>query len=324
MAPSSQNPRRPFHAFGWLAAAALACGCVWAYWPTLEHLADRWWHDPQSSHGFIVPILALLVLWSRKKTFPGDAIRPAFWGIGVVAGAAALRLLGTYFNLDWFDGVSMLVTMTGVVALVGGSALLRWSWPALVVLVFLLPLPYGLEIALGAPLQRLATLAGTYTLQTFGFPAVSEGNIILLDDYEIGVMEACNGLGMLVAFFALSTTVALIAQRPLTDRLVIFFSAIPIGVLMNLLRIAATGVAFPLFGRHVADTIFHDLAGWLMMPLALATLWLELQFLDHLFVTREYRGPVPVPFARTTLLKPDRTSTASPVPAPVATASQPS
>lgn len=322
MSPPSAGTRRSFHPLGWLVACALAAGCVWAYWPTLEHLTYRWRHDPQASHGFIVPILALLVLWSRKQTFPATAIRPAVWGLGVVAGAAVVRLGAVYLYFRWLDGISMLLTLTGLIVLLGGTALLRWSWPALVVLLFLLPLPYGVEITLGAPLQRLATIVGTYTLQTFGFPAVSEGNVILLDDYRIGVMEACNGLGMLVAFFALSTTVALIAPRPLTDRLVIFFSAIPIGVLMNLVRMAATGIAFPLFGRHVADTIFHDLAGWLMMPLALAALWLELKFLSHLFVTREYRGPAP--YSLDALPKTERTTSPSTVPAQAVTAKQPS
>jgi exosortase len=290
-----------------LVVAALAAGCIWAYWPTLQHLVGRWWRDPQASHGFIVPVLASLVLWSRKRTFP-DRLQPALWGVCVVSAAAFLRLFAAYLYLDWFDGVSLVLTLVGVVVLVGGAPLLGWSWPALVVLVFLLPLPYGLEITLGAPLQQLATLAGTYALQTFGYPAISEGNVILIDDYRIGVMDACNGLGMLVAFFALSTTVALIIQRSLTDRLVIFFSAIPVGVLMNLLRIAATGVAFPLFGRRAADVLFHDLAGWLMMPLALAVLWVELRFLKHLFVTREYRGPLPLAYARQTPPPIDRTA----------------
>ena len=30
--------------------------------------------------------------------------------------------------------------------------------------------------------------------------------------------------------------------------------------------------------------IYHDLAGWLMMPLALTMLWLELKFLAHLWI----------------------------------------
>jgi hypothetical protein len=53
----------------------------------------------------------------------------------------------------------------------------------------------------------------------------------------------------------------------------------------------------------------------LMMPLALATMWLELKFLDNLFVKRTYTGPVPVPFVRAELITPDHTATTiSPVP----------
>ena len=49
------------------------------------------------------------------------------------------------------------------------------------------------------PLQHLATVLSTYTLQTLGLPAQAEGNIIVLDEATIGVVvEACNGLGMLI------------------------------------------------------------------------------------------------------------------------------
>jgi hypothetical protein len=40
--------------------------------------------------------------------------------------------------------------------------------------------------------------------------------------------------------------------------------------------------------------VYHDLAGWLMMPLALAILWLELQFLTRLFIEPEPAIPLPV------------------------------
>ena len=57
-----------------------------------------------------------------------------------------------------------------------------------------------------------------YTLQTLGLPALTEGSSILLDDVTIGVVEACNGLGMLVSFFALATAVALVSQSPWHDK----------------------------------------------------------------------------------------------------------
>ncbi|MFO1532156.1 MAG: archaeosortase/exosortase family protein, partial [Thermoplasmatota archaeon] len=50
-------------------------------------------------------------------------------------------------------------------ALAGGRTALRWSWPALAFLLFMVPLPFRLEKALAHPLQRVATLASTYALQ---------------------------------------------------------------------------------------------------------------------------------------------------------------
>ena len=41
----------------------LAALALWLYWPTLTHLLGQWWHDPNFSHGFFVPIFSALVIW---------------------------------------------------------------------------------------------------------------------------------------------------------------------------------------------------------------------------------------------------------------------
>jgi exosortase len=269
-------------------------GLVWAYWPTLERVAGRWAVDARYSHGYVVPVFAFIVLWFRRDRFPSGSLRPAWWGLALVGTGTALRLFGGYFYFQWFEAVSLLPTLAGLCVLVGGWPLLRWAWPAIAFLLFLVPLPDRVENGFSQPLQQLATAASTYALQTLGVPAVSQGNVIHIEDLEIGVVEACSGLGMLFTFFALSTAVAFIIRRPVRDKVVIFLSAIPIGVLMNLLRITITGVLFSTAGADVARVVFHDLAGWLMMPLALGVLWLELRFLARLYVPMEPTGPVPV------------------------------
>jgi exosortase len=134
----------------------------------------------------------------------------------------------------------------------------------------------------------------TYTLQTLGCPASAEGNIILIDDIPLGVEEACSGLGMLMTFFALATALAMIVNAPLHDRLILIASAIPIAILANVVRISATGVAFHLAGKdsQLAQAIYHNLAGWLMMPLALLMLWLELKFLANVLVEQPKAAPL--------------------------------
>jgi exosortase len=268
------------------AAGLVGLGVLWAYAPALTRLVQRWVTEPRHSHGFVVPVLALAVWWVRRRRAPVAEYRSSWWGLAFLAGAAGLRLAGAHFYVDWFDGLSLLPVILGFCLLGGGWTLFRQAAPAVGLLVFMLPFPFQVEGMLSAPLQRLATVASVYALQTLGLPAVSEGNVIHIDDMQIGVMEACNGLGMLSAFFAISTTAALVLRRPLLDRVIVFLSAVPVGVLMNLVRITATGLVYGAVGNSAAQAFFHDLAGWLMMPLALAALWLELYLLDRLFLPR--------------------------------------
>src|SRR5262249_25315221 len=157
----------------------------------------------------------------------------------------------------------------GAALLLGGWAALRWSWLATAFLIFMIPLPYRVETGLSQPLQRLATVASTYALQTLGMPAFAEGNVIVVNQSGIGIVEACNGLGMLVLFFALATGMAIVVRRPALDKAVILLSAAPVAVLANVIRITLTSVLYETAGQKWGDLVFHDLAGWLMMPLAL-------------------------------------------------------
>jgi exosortase/archaeosortase family protein len=112
--------------------------------------------------------------------------------------------------------------------------------------------------------------------------------VILLNEVELNVVEACSGLRMLVVFFAFATAVALIVKRPLWEKLLLLVSAIPIALVVNVLRITATGVLFETVSSQAAKLVFHDLAGWLMMPVALVLLGLELQLLKRLVIDPEW------------------------------------
>ena len=256
---------------------------IWAWWTTLTDMAGRWAHDPQYSHGYLVPLFAVILLGLRRELMP-KTWSPSWWGAPLLFTGIGLRLLGNYYFSQWLDAISLLPTLAGLWLMLGGRQTLRWAWPAIAFLVFMVPLPYRLSGELAGPLQRLATLVSTFFLQTLGVPAIAEGNVILLSEVEIGVVEACSGLRMLVIFFALSTAVALLLKRPMWERLLVVFSAIPIALASNILRITSTGLLHELVSSEVANIVFHDLAGWLMMPLALGMLGVELKLLSHLFI----------------------------------------
>lgn len=264
---------------------------VWGYWTTLAEIAERWTNDPSYSHGFLVPLFAAYLLYLRRDKINFQTLSPSALGMGLIGLAVAMRLAGAYYHYQWFDHLSLIPCIAGIAWLVGGWKVIQWSWPALAFLVFMIPLPHSASQALSGPMQTLATVSSTFLLQVMGRPALAEGNLILLNEVELGVVEACSGLRMLVVFFALSTGVALLIQKPLWEKLVIAFSAIPIALMTNILRITVTGLLHDTVGSEIADAVFHDLAGWLMMPLGLAFLGLELLLLKHLLIEPSKSAP---------------------------------
>jgi exosortase len=270
---------------------------VWAFWTTFVELAQTWNTNPQYSHGFLVPGFAALLLWLRRDQLPTSlenspaGFLPRSLGAALLVGGLAMRLAGTYWYFNSAESLSLIPCIAGMVLLVGGRPLWRWSWPAVLFLAFMIPLPFRVASALSGQLQWLATLTSTFVMQTLGLPALAEGNVILLNEHQIGIVEACSGLRMLVVFFALSTAVVLLVQRHWIDRVIILASAIPIALISNIVRITATGLMYEAGYSELANHAFHDAAGWLMMPIGLGFLWIELWVLSQLFIDL----PAPLP-----------------------------
>ncbi|MBX9623565.1 MAG: exosortase/archaeosortase family protein [Gemmataceae bacterium] len=255
------------------ATLAVAFGVTaWAYGATLADTADRWASDPQYSHGFLVPLFSLYLLWSRRGMLAGTDPRPRWWGVGIVLLGVGLRLYAFYGYQPWLDAGSLVVVLLGLVAAAGGRPAVRWAGLAVLFLGFMIPLPYQLQTALGGALQRIATVCSTYLLQTVGVPAVAQGNVILLSKEPIGVAAACSGLSMLVTFFALAAAVAVLSRKGWVERAAVVLSAVPIAVAANVIRITVTGILYEYNQGETARLVFHDGAGYLMMPLGLLML----------------------------------------------------
>jgi exosortase len=264
-------------------ALCVLAATAYAFWPTLARLYSKWIADPQYSHGLLVPLFAAGLLWTKRDRFPASARPAPLPGLALLALAVAGRVLGGVIYFEWLEAFSLLPFLAGLLLIFGGYSVVKWAGPAVAFLFFMIPMPYRVEIQLGAPLQRAATIASTYVLQTLGQPALADGNTILIKEFKLGIVEACSGLRMLVTFVTFSTAVCMVVQKPASDKLLILLSAIPIALVVNITRIVVTGWMYLHVDGQTAHLFFHDLAGWFMMPMALGLLWVELWVLRHLF-----------------------------------------
>ncbi len=336
---------------------ALLVVLLWAYWNSLLSVAS-FWDNPKYSHGYLVPLFALILLWLRRdpaappvdrklayigggllavsaislmcamyllfpvsatpliellavqagvvgsllviqQPMPKDVAPSARWaGVGLLCLALGTRLLATYFPNLTPEMYSFVPAVLGVLLMVGGWKFLIWSGPPLAFLIFMFPLPGVLDSSLLLQLQRLATEGSTYCLQTLGIAAINENNRVLLGDVNMDIVEACSGLRMLTIFCSGGGHHD--GHRPpLVEKLIIIVSAVPIALIVNIIRITITGLMiYWHIGSETVERIFHDLYGWFMMPVALGLLYVEFQVLSHLFIEEDTTPPVPIDAGR--------------------------
>ena len=105
-----------------------------------------------------------------------------------------------------------------------------------------------------------------------GIPVLREGNVLELPNITLAVAEACSGIRSLISLITLAIVLAYFAERRPWARATIVFSAVPIAILANALRVAGTGFASHWFGPRVAEGFFHGFSGWLVFVVAFAGL----------------------------------------------------
>lgn len=268
-----------------LVASALLGALLWSYWPTIAGLMKDWRLDDNYSVGQLVPFAALYLLWQERAALAKCVVNPCWWGVALLLLAQMARAYGLVQFYESGERYSMVVTVWGVVLLVGGWQIfwrVRWI---LLFLFLMVPLPGVIHNAITRPLQDFATVSAVFSLELVGVDVVRQGNIMVLNgDMKIAVAEACSGLRMLTAFVVVAWVFAYIVNRPRWQKITLVLSSFPVALLCNLIRLVVTAILFLIASSELAERFFHDFAGWTMMPLAIFMLVGELWVLSRLVI----------------------------------------
>jgi exosortase len=271
----------------------LMLGCVllvvgvWAYGSTIQEMATQWDREPDYSHGYLVPPAAFLFLWLRRDSFPGVGASDWLIGIPLVLFSIAMRLAAAAFFLEAVDGWSILPWLAGSVAILFGRAVLLWSLSSIAFLFFMVPLPYSLAGSLSLPLQSLATKLSCWTLQCLGQPVIAQGNVLVMGHHHLEVAQACSGLRIFMSIVAMGFVYLIFISKQWWLRILILASVLPVAVAANVLRIVTTAFLYEYAAKGIGDKFSHDLAGWMMIPVAAGMFWLVLRYFELLFPDTE-------------------------------------
>src|SRR5258706_3236734 len=104
-------------------------------------LVLQWWSDPNWSHGLLVPVFCMYVVWRSRDRIKGLPLRPNWIGLLLVMGAMCILVLGVFGAENFLSRMSLLFTIAGFLVFFGGWSLFRvalFPWAALFLMV---PLP---------------------------------------------------------------------------------------------------------------------------------------------------------------------------------------
>ncbi len=256
---------------------------IWSYQQALSDLWSLWIESDEYSSGLLVPFMAAYVLWTRREDIARCSIKPSAWGLAAFVFVQAFRFTGLFLTYSWPEKLSVVLSAGALTLLLFGWQCLRKIWPILLFLCLMLPWPTPIKNYVGLTLQRYATSSAVFCLEVIGYEIVQEGNIIRIgEDVSVAVLEACNGLRMITAFFVISGLVVLLVDRKRWEKLIVLLSSLPIALLCNTIRLVITAMFFTVLEGEYWEGVFHDFGGYAMMPLALAAVVGELWLLTKL------------------------------------------
>ena len=257
----------------WLAGAALLAVSGWIWSDTCGWILQGWRENPYYSHGPLVPLITIGLLWRLRQALATSEWRTYGPGYGLVAAAGILQLAGRVIDIHFLLGCSIPLALIGVVLAIGGPRVGRLTLLPLAFLFFAVPLSQLLIHQYSFWLQLLsAKLAAAMMALATGAQAHADGTIMWMDGQDYLVAAECSGFKALLGLTMVGVLVAYLTATTPGRRVAIAAAAAPLAVCANIVRLFLILVAGRLVSHDFAVTTFHDYSGLVMLAIEIALL----------------------------------------------------
>jgi exosortase len=225
-------------------------------------LAIAWWDDPNSGHGLLLAPLSFYLAW-KAGVSPKAKAQPVL-GLIMLITAVAARYAADLAAELFVMRCSMLLAAGGLVVYAAGLRQLFHWWLPFTLLTLSIPIPEVILNTIALPLQFNASKIGAKLLQMRDIPIRLSGNVILMPGQQLFVAEACSGLRSLTALLSLGVLLGALFLRSWPLRVLLIALTIPVAILINGVRIFATGFLVYFVSPEMGEGFMHTSEGMLM------------------------------------------------------------
>jgi exosortase len=258
----------------WLPYLVLGLLLVAVYFRIAGKLVFDWFDIPDYTHGPLVPLFSIYIMWDNRNVLRNTPIRQSWGGLPLVILGLCTVILGVYGADLFLSRTSFLILLAGLIWTFLGRSMLRALLFPLLTLLLAIPFPEIVFNKITFPLQLLATQLASGILSLLQVPVLYEGNVIQLPVMKLEVAEACSGIRSLMSLFTLAIFYGYFLERGVWRRVILALASIPIAVAANAARIVGTGLCVQYWDPDKALGFFHEFSGWVMFVISLMLLYL--------------------------------------------------
>lgn len=240
-------------------------------------------------HAYVIPLISGALVWQARKKLFACPVR-AFWPglLPLLLGIVCYVFFVVGVANHMLQGASMILTLAGACLFILGPAAFRHLFLPILYLVFTITLAERLMNEITFQLQLIASKGAWIMLSmvggVFGFMVDLSGNVLSVGGHKLNVAQACSGMRMVVAFYALAGAVALFSCRHWWQRISLMLLAGPVAIFMNVIRVAVLGL-LSLADVNFAAGDAHMLIGTLLLipslALFMAVVWALNKIIDE-------------------------------------------
>ena len=260
-----------------VALAVLCLGVYVAREAWIEIFVDYAWASEESSHIIVVPFVIALLIYVRRLRLRHFNIVGTLLGPLIVMTGLAMVFAGYQFNRQIsFHGGAVFIAIGCIVSVLGKGVIFRFG-PAVVALLFLIPVPGPLRLEIATRMQNWTAQVAHILLAAMSFPTEVVGNTLSINGQPVIIAEACNGMRSVVTLLLLAYAFAFALPLRNGVRAILLIVSPVVAIACNVVRTLPTIVFYGYAPPWVADQ-FHWIAGYGMYVVAFlawfAIVWL--------------------------------------------------
>lgn len=231
------------------------------YLPFLQTMVKDWGENDNYSHGYLIPFIFGFMIYSMRDQLGKIEISPSNWGMLVIV-IGLCQLMVAKIGMEYFlQRTSIIVVFFGISLYLFGSKMTKKVSLPLLYLIFMIPIPAIIWNRVAFPMQLFASSITETIIHAISIPVYREGNVIHLTETTLEVVDACSGLRSLISLFALSGAFTFMVKLSTVKKWILFFSAAPIAIVVNITRLVSTAILAKWMGADAAQGFLHDFSG---------------------------------------------------------------